>query len=122
MKAGNLYSYRIISRKENTLEVSLELDDKHPIYAGHFPDQPLTPGVVQVQLIGDILEKERGHKLFLEGSRNIKFTGMLIPGECRDLRASISHVEEAGKVKVQASLQDGENSFLKFRGEYRRDD
>ena len=76
----------------------------------------------QVQLIGDILEAEKGHALFLEHSRNIKFTGMLIPGKTRKLRALISHVEEAGKVKVQATLQDGDKSFLKFRGEYRRDD
>ena len=32
---------------------SLELNPEHPVYEGHFPGNPVVPGVCQVQMICD---------------------------------------------------------------------
>ena len=50
-----------ISEKE--ISVVIELNQQHAIYSGHFPDQPIVPGVCQIQIVKELLEDLMGKKL-----------------------------------------------------------
>src|SRR5438105_15143814 len=64
---------------EKQISVIIELNQEHAIYSGHFPDQPIVPGVCQIQIIKELLEDLMGKKLKMITGDNIKFTGMIIP-------------------------------------------
>ena len=52
---NNLYT--IISQTNN--EVQIKLSDKtHPIFKAHFPNNPILPGFLQIDIIAEILKDE----------------------------------------------------------------
>jgi|GEM_PF-384204 len=64
---------------EQSGEITLNAD--HPIYRAHFPGQPITPGVITVQIITEVLEQELGRRLTLREVKNVKFLIPIIPTE-----------------------------------------
>ena len=65
-----------------------------PIYQGHFPGWPITPGVCLVQIALELMEEmagQAGHdgKVRLVGAKNIKFTSPIIPTEGTELRFNV---------------------------------
>ena len=50
---------------ENSLSILIRLNAKHSIYEGHFPEQPITPGVVQLAIIKELLAEHLQVKLAL---------------------------------------------------------
>jgi len=70
----------IESRVENNhAEVDVRLDVSHPIYSGHFPDDPITPGVCVVQMAVELCSMLLVKKLELKGSKSIKFINIIRP-------------------------------------------
>lgn len=57
-------------------------------FQGHFPDQPVLPGVCQIRLALVVAERMRGTRLALSEVVNTKFVAMAVPDqlihvECR---------------------------------------
>ncbi len=49
------------------------LDPGHAIYAAHFPDNPITPGVCLIGIVRELAEEAAGCKLLLKEAVNVKF-------------------------------------------------
>ena len=52
--------YKIIHRKEREdgkREIEIELNPGHALYQGHFPGQPVVPGVCTLQMIKESAEQ-----------------------------------------------------------------
>ena len=72
-----------------------------PVYKGHFPGYPITPGVCLVEIALELIaemadqvghdEREVGHveRVRLVGAKNIKFTNPIIPSEATELRFNL---------------------------------
>ena len=55
---GNFYKIEKIEEVEaNTYVVGVEMMPEHPIYAGHFPQQAVVPGVCTLTIIKEIIGK-----------------------------------------------------------------
>jgi 3-hydroxyacyl-[acyl-carrier-protein] dehydratase len=98
-------------------DFTIKLNPDHPVYGGHFPGNPVVPGVCQVQMIKEltsvILEKE----VILSQSDNIKFLSMIRPEETPVLKVSIDIREkESGFWNVTGTISRDEQIFLKFKG------
>jgi 3-hydroxyacyl-[acyl-carrier-protein] dehydratase len=64
MLQPDFYSFiRIVSNGSSSLEASFLLNPKHAIFAGHFPGQPVVPGVCMLQIIKEGLEQALDKKL-----------------------------------------------------------
>jgi 3-hydroxyacyl-[acyl-carrier-protein] dehydratase len=118
MPGNDLYTYRLISHREGNIEAVVSVNPESHVYTGHFPGFAITPGVMQVQMIQEILEGALGRELRLAGARNIKFTAMHEPVKARDIHAYISYQQTTGRILAEASLQSGETIYLKFKGEF----
>ena len=73
-----------------TIEKSLLIDPAHPSLTGHFPGNPIVPGVV---LLGEILEligQSLNETLRLSKVPNVKFHSPLRPNEVVQLRFDLS--------------------------------
>ncbi len=86
-------------------------------FAGHFPDRPIMPGVLQVEALAQTAavcamataEFQGGLGLFA-GIDEIRFKRMVVPGETLRLEATMLKLHRAfGRAKVVASV-NGETS------------
>lgn len=120
MANRNLYTYNINGREEKGIKASIRIDPDHPIYTGHFPGLPITPGVCQVQMIREILEDEVKIPLILSRAGQIKFTAVHDPGKEPEINAIISFSNKGNLLAVSAQLQGKGKIYLKFKGEFSR--
>lgn len=47
---------------EDRLAFRVRLDAAHPVYAGHFPGNPVLPGVCTLQIVRECLERGTGRR------------------------------------------------------------
>jgi 3-hydroxyacyl-[acyl-carrier-protein] dehydratase len=101
---------------------TLELNPAHPIYEGHFSGNPVVPGVCQVQMISELLSVIKGSALRLMHADNVKFLSLMVPDKNRVIDADIRvKTAENGEISANATLQDGEVIFIKFKGLFRKE-
>ena len=60
---------------------TIRLLPESPVYKGHFPGYPITPGVCLVEIALELMGEVR-----LVGAKNIKFTSPIIPSAATVLR------------------------------------
>lgn len=70
---GFYNSEKIICSDHNKLVTKIKLNKDHDIYNGHFPNKPITPGVIIIQIIKEILEEHIACELVLSEIINIKY-------------------------------------------------
>ena len=73
---------------------TIRLLPESPVYQGHFPGYPITPGVCLVEIALELIAEmagQAGHdeKVRLVGAKNIKFTSPIIPAEGMELRFNL---------------------------------
>jgi 3-hydroxymyristoyl/3-hydroxydecanoyl-(acyl carrier protein) dehydratase len=62
---------------------SILIPPSHPALAGHFPGNPVVPGLVLLDHVAAALERWRGQRV--AGLPHVKFLRPLAPGEAADL-------------------------------------
>ena len=87
MLQGILYETIAVDAAGATIRLLLE----SPVYKGHFPGYPITPGVCLVEIALELIAEmadQVGHddSVRLVGAKNIKFTSPIIPAEGTELR------------------------------------
>jgi 3-hydroxyacyl-[acyl-carrier-protein] dehydratase len=98
------------------------LNPAHPVYEGHFSGNPVVPGVCQVQMISELLSVIKGSALRLMHADNVKFLSLMVPDKNRVIDADIRvKTAENGEISANATLQDGEVIFIKFKGLFRKE-
>jgi 3-hydroxyacyl-[acyl-carrier-protein] dehydratase len=75
--------YKIGSLNANSdgsgFQAEIELNSDHPLFEGHFPGNPILPGVCTVQIIRELLEKSIQKSLRMTRAGNIKYLGFVNP-------------------------------------------
>ncbi len=103
---------------ENQILAKLEINQSHDIYKGHFPDQPIVPGVCQIQMIKELLEELIGKKLQMTNGDNIKFTGMIIPKQNPIVNLEVNFKMNGLEIVCEAKLSFEQTVFTKFKGKF----
>lgn len=97
MLQGILYETMAVDAAGATVRLLPE----SPVYQGHFPGYPITPGVCLVEIALELIaemadqaghdDRKVGHdgKVRLVGAKNIKFTSPIIPTEGTELRFNL---------------------------------
>ena len=68
---------------DGTLRVAAELSARRDsaVYQGHFPGQPVTPGVLMLQAVTELLSQASGKLLALKKVNNVKYLAMMGPDD-----------------------------------------
>ena len=80
--------------------VTLRLLPESPVYKGHFPGYPITPGVCLVERALEAIGQMADHDVKLVAAKNIKFTSPVFPDAGTELRFNISGEGENWSVEV----------------------
>ncbi|MEW4922219.1 3-hydroxyacyl-ACP dehydratase [Algibacter sp. 2305UL17-15] len=85
----------------DTLHVNIQLNKNHDVFKGHFPGNPVTPGVCMIQTIKEITQTQVNSTLFLQSISNVKFTALINPNINPDLILEISLIQENNTIRVK---------------------
>ena len=88
---------------------------------GIFPDNPVTPGVVQIQIVKEVLEKALNKTCVLKEVGRCKFLAILNPNDTPEIDVKINYsTADDGMMKVtaQGKLKDESQTFFKFNAKY----
>jgi len=110
-----------IEHSEGSIHSMIQLNASHKIFEGHFPNNPVTPGVVQLQIVKEILEQALDKKCLLKEVGRCKFLAILNPNNTPEIMISIDYSvseDEMLKVSAQGSLKDESQTFFKFNAKY----
>lgn len=111
--------YEILSLESSSegFSYKLRLQNEHIIYQGHFPGFPVTPGVIQLQIVHELLEFYLEKKVVLESLTDCKFLHILDPRKTTELDLEIKIVQKENLLIHVTGITEG-GPFLKLRGNY----
>ncbi|MCP9200464.1 hydroxymyristoyl-ACP dehydratase [Gramella sp. GC03-9] len=113
--------YELISSKEQDglLLTTLRINNEHPLYNGHFPNRPVTPGVVLMHLFKEEAMRRTGNELQLVRANNVKFIAVFDPGQTPELLLE-SKLEVSGEfVKLNGVARTENGIVLKIQALYK---
>ncbi|WP_265429494.1 3-hydroxyacyl-ACP dehydratase [Chryseobacterium sp. YIM B08800] len=99
---------------------NISLNKDHEIFKGHFPGNPVTPGVCMMQIVKELTEEFTGKKLFLKSASNVKFMAIINPFETPDLMLQLDINEGEEEIKVKNTTSFGETIALKMSVNYKK--
>ena len=97
--------YTIVKQDKNAIYLHIKKD--HPVYQGHFPGNPITPGVLTLQMVRECVSNAIGKNLRYHSIKKCRFLGLVRPEN--NLKLTFSTTETNGIVTMNAQLSDAEN-------------
>jgi len=113
--------YTEVSTIEDNGEIITEIsiNKHHEIYIGHFPERPVTPGVILMQLFKEEVEKRTNKNLQLEKALNVKFMAVVDPNLSANF-TMYSHISENdGFIELKAMAKHQDKVALKINSTYK---
>jgi 3-hydroxyacyl-[acyl-carrier-protein] dehydratase len=121
MLLNNLYTIESLAFSESKDKViaHILLNRDHRIFEGHFPGNPILPGVCTVQIASEIIGKAMGKELMLTHAGNIKYLGFINPVLMPKVQFDLFiKPMENGVIGCSAMVSAGGNTLCSFKGEY----
>ncbi|WP_339610424.1 3-hydroxyacyl-ACP dehydratase [uncultured Planktosalinus sp.] len=97
--------YTILSTEtvsENNYSVTINLNKNHEVFKGHFPGNPVTPGVCMLQIIKEMCQSFLNCELQLKTASNVKFMALINP----DINS---------RLRLELAISFGENDEIKVK-------
>ncbi|MBJ7879558.1 3-hydroxyacyl-ACP dehydratase [Gelidibacter salicanalis] len=97
------------SIEPQSFETTVTIQKEHPVFEGHFPNFPVTPGVAMLQIIKELTENHLQQSLFLKSASNVKFLAVVDPNVNASLKFNIAIQEDGQHIKIKnnTSFKDG---------------
>lgn len=118
----NQFFYIInIEQTEDNIRSTIKLNASHQIFEGHFPNNPITPGVVQIQIVKELLENVLNEKFMLKEMGRCKFLAILNPHINAEIKVNIDYSllnDNTLKVTAEGLSIDDIQTFFKFTAKY----
>lgn len=103
----------------NELTVTLTINKDHRIFEGHFPGQPVVPGVCMMQMILELMEQVTGKRLKLLTAYDMKFLAVINPQVNNSVSATVKYTEdEGGTFSASATIFCNETVHFRFKGQF----
>ena len=112
----NLFTFTDLQAEGDNLKTTIKLNAGHSIFKGHFPGQPILPGVCMMQMVKEVTEVYMDKKIKLLKAREIKFLSFIDPIEHASIQMELSIKIINNEIKVDALLLNDTTLFFKFSG------
>ena len=96
---------KVIELGPTTIVAVKNVTSNEPFFTGHFPQEPVMPGVLMVEALAQTgavailsLEENKGKIAFFGGIQNCRFKGMVFPGDVLRLETKI--IRQKGPVGI----------------------
>lgn len=116
MLLGSLFTIVSTQTENNAVILELTLQDRHPVFEGHFPGRPVVPGACLLQLVKEIMQVIAGYELQLIKAHQLKFITLIEPGRTGILKMTLTYQKEGTAVSAKGMLYNDAVVCFKFNG------
>lgn len=117
MLLNNFFTINTLETVDSAIKTSLVINTDHAIFEGHFPEQPVVPGVCMMQMVKEIMEEVLKKKTNLVKAMEMKFLAVINPIQNNVIEGSLHYsIDANNNIMVSASLFKGELTHFKFKG------
>ncbi|HEX9980502.1 MAG TPA: 3-hydroxyacyl-ACP dehydratase [Flavobacterium sp.] len=121
MLLENFYKVVSLDQADNQKHTAvIEVNPAHDVFKGHFPGNPVMPGVCMMQIIKELTEKITSRKLVMQSLSNVKFMALINPDVTPELRIELDIVADDELVKVKNTTMFNDTTALKLSSVYKR--
>ncbi len=106
------------SVNERGFTTTIQINRDHIVYTGHFPGYPVTPAVIQMQIVHELLENYLGKKLKLLAMPQCKFLTILNPVKTPQLAIHLEIKKIDELLEIKAHGENGQHVFFKLASVY----
>ncbi|KAF2328344.1 3-hydroxyacyl-ACP dehydratase [Flavobacterium nitrogenifigens] len=116
--------YKILSEEkisDSKYTITILVNEKHEVFKGHFPGNPIMPGVCMIQIIKELTESITKSSLMIQSLANVKFMALINPEVTPKLRLELDiTTTEDGLVKVKNTTYFNDTTALKLSNVYKK--
>jgi len=116
--------YKVLSEEKTSdskYSITILVNEKHEVFKGHFPGNPIMPGVCMIQIIKELTEKITKQTLMIQTLANVKFMALINPEKNSELRLELDiTMTEDNLVKVKNTTYFNETVALKLSNVYKK--
>lgn len=118
MKLENNY-YELISMHSDGMSgvFNLVLRPDCEVYRGHFPGNPVCPGVCNIQTIKECAERLAGKRLHIGSIRRCRLTSVATPSTCPEIAVKINLQPNETGYGITATISDAKRTYMDYKGE-----
>ncbi|MEO6521768.1 MAG: hypothetical protein ABIN91_08820 [Mucilaginibacter sp.] len=116
MLLHDFFIFTDLHTEENIVKANIKLNAAHPIFKGHFPDQPILPGVCMMQMVKEMTEYYLDKKIRLEKAQDLKFLSFVNPDQNKLIQVELKINIDESRIWVEARLLDNAIVLFKFKG------
>ncbi len=119
MLIEGLYAISTFEKDGQEIKATVKLNAEHEVFKGHFPGNPIMPGVCMIQMIKELIEKAIGKELFLSVASNVKFMAIINPEKNEIIQLSLTLTEDGDIVKVKNITSFDDTIALKLSATFK---
>jgi 3-hydroxyacyl-[acyl-carrier-protein] dehydratase len=119
MFLNDFFTIQNLGQEGQSIRAELQLNKDHAIFQGHFPDNPVLPGVVMMTMVKAVLEQALMQHLQLQEAKSVKFLGVVNPNEHPTLVTQCDWAQQLdGTIKTNSTLATAEKVIYKSSAVY----
>ncbi len=109
--------YKVTNTQETDggIVLTIQFNAQHKIFEGHFPNQPVVPGVCTLQIIKEQLSQQLQQPVVLREAAQVKYLNMITPAQAPIVNFTILYQVHEANVSVTATITDGTVTYCKAR-------
>jgi len=112
---NNLYTIQSLSESDNQIQATIKLMADHAIFSGHFPGQPVLPGVCMMEMIAEVTGVYLKNSFRISGGPMIKFLRMIDPRMNPLIDLEITYQPSSQSTITNGRIFAGSDVFMKFQ-------
>lgn len=99
-------------------ELRIALNPDCGVYAGHFPNEPVSPGVCNIEMLRQCAETIHHRPLRIRRVKQCRLTALMTPLTTPQANVSIDLQEQCeGTYRLTASISEGETTYLTLKAD-----
>lgn len=99
---------------DGELAARMTAEAESPWFSGHFPDNPILPGVAQLKMVADLVAAAGKNLGRLVGLSRVKFRKIVRPGELLDIHLTIGKVERQYVFRITCGNEEACSGMMFF--------
>lgn len=115
---NNLIEFGSLDQDDSGYTLPFAINKESQVFEGHFPNQPILPGVVMIELVQRAAELVVGEELAMKSAGNFKFLKMIDPVKLPSANLNFTITEKEDGWRVKAQIKNKEDIYFKADGFY----
>lgn len=88
------------------IKKSIKVHADSPWFSGHFPGNPILPGIAQLEMIVKLISEATGTPLKLTGMSRVKFRKIVRPGDLLDIQVAPGMKKDQYTFRIVGDKED----------------